>query len=339
MNISDQEKTQLKNKISQSISKYIRRKRFFKYGLGLMAACVVLFFSISIFQKNDQPLNNLDSYVKSLETKEIPEQVKLILNNGQNVTIADTNATISYSKSGEEVAIGDSKSIKQNSVNNQKTVFNTLIVPYGKRSSIALADGSKVWLNSGSKLVFPSSFTKERREVFLEGEAIFEVAHDKERPFIVKSGIQNIEVLGTVFNVSSYQDDEMISTVLKSGSVKIIYDPYASLNSSKELIITPGTLATYQRNDKAIATKRVDIDSYFSWRDGIFIFKNDSMQSIMKKVSRYYNVQIVIADEALANATFSGYLDVNQPVDKVIKTIQETTKFAYTITNDKISIN
>ena len=338
MNITDQEKHQLRNRISKSISKYIQRKRYIKYGLGLVAAFVLLLFSLNIFQEHKTNNTSFDSYVNGLESEAIPDQVKLILGDNQNVEIADTEA-ISYSKSGEEVTIGNTKLVNQKTATDQKVVFNTLLVPYGKRSSIELADGSKVWLNSGSKLIFPAAFTQTKREVYLEGEAIFEVAHDKKHPFIVKSGEQDIEVLGTIFNISNYKDDDAISTILKSGSVKITYHSSAALNSNKDITIAPGTLATFDRSDRAVTTQHVDVAKYFSWRDGIFIFKNDSMRSIMKKVSRYYNVEIVIGDKDLAATTFSGSLDVNDTVEKVIKTIQETTKFNYTITNNKININ
>lgn len=339
MKITEQEKSQLKKRISVSVSTYIRRKRYLKYGMALAAVVVLGFFAITKFQDTNDQLSPIDNYVKTLHDPKIPNQVKLILSDNQNIEITDSDSNISYSNTGEVVQIGDSKSVNQTTPKNQKMVFNTLIVPYGKRSSIELADGTKVWLNSGSKLVFPAAFTQEKREVYLEGEGIFEVAHDKSHPFIVKSGEQNIEVLGTVFNVSNYLDDDAISTVLKSGSVKISYENSRIANSAKSITIVPNTLAVYDRNEKHIKTQQVAVDKYFSWRDGIFIFKNDSMKSIMKKVSRYYNIEIVINDKALASTSFSGYLDVKDNVDNVIKIIQETTKFEYTITNNKLIIN
>ncbi len=339
MNITDKEKKQLRDKISLSVSKYIQRKRYLKYGLGLAATCILGFFVVIEFQDATHQVSPIDTYVKTLEDRNIPNQIQLILGDDQNVTIAEEDASISYSNTGEEVTIGNSQSVNQKTLKDQKIVYNTLIVPYGKRSSIELADGSKVWLNSGSKLVFPAAFSQQKREVYLDGEGIFEVAHDKAHPFIVTSGEQKIEVLGTVFNVSNYHDDDAISTVLKTGSIKISYNNSRSENSNGSVAIKPNTLAVYNRADKQISTKKVEVEKYFSWRDGIFIFKNDSMQSIMKKVSRYYNIEIVINDKELANTTFSGYLDVKDNVENVIKIIQETTKFDYTITNNKLNIN
>lgn len=339
MNITDKEKSQLRKKISISVSQYIQRKRYMKYGLGLAAASMVVFFSISIFLNESKVESSIDTYVKTLNGGTVPDQVRLILSDNQHLEITDPNSNISYSNTGEQVNIGNTKSVNQKTLNDQKIVFNTLIVPYGKRSSIELADGSKVWLNSGSKLVFPAAFTQEKREVYIEGEGIFEVAHDKNHPFIVKSGGQSIEVLGTVFNIRNYHDDDAISTVLKTGSIKISYPNNSSENVNESITIVPNTLAIYDRNGREFKTHKVEVEKYFSWRDGIFIFKNDSLQSIMKKISRYYNIQIVINNKVLANATFSGYLDVKDSIDKVIETIQETTKFDYTITENKIIIN
>ncbi len=339
MNITDKEKKQLRNRISLSVSKYIQRQRYLKYGFGVSAACILGFFVFTQDQNVGQQSTPMDNYVKTLEAQPIPNQIQLILGDQQNINIAETETAISYSNTGEQITIGDSKSVNQKTLKDQKVVFNTLIVPYGKRSSIELADGSKVWLNSGSKLVFPAAFTQDKREVYLEGEGIFEVAHDKLHPFIVKSGDQNIEVLGTIFNVSNYNDEHAINTVLKSGSVKISYTNSKLINSNESVILKPNTMAVYNRNDSSIKTQKVDVQKFFSWRDGIFIFKNDSMESIMKKVSRYYNIAIVINDKELASTTFSGYLDVNDNVENVIKTIQETTKFDYTINDNKLNIN
>jgi ferric-dicitrate binding protein FerR (iron transport regulator) len=213
-------------------------------------------------------------------------------------------------------------------------------VPYGRRANIELSDGSKIWLNSGSKFIFPATFEGDKREVYLEGEGIFEVNRDKNRPFVVKAYNHEIQVLGTVFNVSNYTDENTISTVLKSGSVLINLKNGSFFNSKESIKITPGTLAVYNKSDMEVITKKVEIEKYFSWRDGIYIFKNAPMQSIMKKISRYYNIDIIINDAYLANQTFSGYLDVKDTVENVLNTIKETTEFEYHITeNNKLIIN
>jgi len=339
--ISNNEKRHLKSRITNSIHSYIQKKRRLRYGISVAAASVVILLSIGIFNNVINKDSQIENFVKTLD-KSNPESiqtVKLLLNDDQNIEIADTNASISYSSTGEEVTIGDLESVSQKSTKNKAIAFNTLIVPYGKRSEIKLADGSKVWLNSGSKLVFPVSFVGDRREVYLEGEAIFEVSHDANHPFIVKANNHEIEVLGTVFNVSNYIDENTINTVLKSGSVQINFDNGSFLSSSKSIKIKPGTMAMYHRHQKSVTASKVDVEKHFSWRTGIFIFKKDPLDVIMKKISRYYNIDIIINDEVLANETFSGYLDVKDNVENVINSIKETTDFQYSINENKILIN
>lgn len=166
------------------------------------------------------------------------------------------------------------------------------------------------------------------------------MAHNKNHPFIVKTNNHEIEVLGTVFNVSNYTDENSISTVLKSGSVQINYKNDSFFNSNESLKITPGTKSVYNRDTKNINTKAVDVEKYFSWKEGIFIFKNDSMESIMKKISRYYNTPIEIENLELANETFSGYLDVSDNIETVINTIKKTSEFEFYFNKEnKLIIN
>ena len=202
----------------------------------------------------------------------VPDKVVLVLDGGENVAVDEEIAKINYSSTGQRVDIGNSKAIDQETSKEREVVYNTLIVPYGKRSEVQLSDGTLVWLNSGSRLVYPAVFADDKREVYLEGEAIFEVTHDRQRPFKVLSEGQEIEVLGTVFNVSSYLDEESINTVLKSGSVRISYGERTVLSGRDKLRILPGTMASYDRSTKSISSREVDVDQYFSWRDGVLIF-------------------------------------------------------------------
>ncbi|GGG54929.1 FecR family protein [Bizionia arctica] len=328
--LSKDEKSQLKHRITDSIYSYIQKKRRMKYALGIAAASVIILFSIGIFHTENQE-SAIEKFAKTQKDQSPVNHINLILGDSKKIEITEDHSTIAYSNSGQNVTIGNSKSVSQQASKANNVIFNTLIVPYGKRSEIVLTDGSKVWLNSGSKLIFPATFLGNTREVYLEGEAIFEVTHNKQQPFIVKSGNQNIEVLGTVFNVSNYADDDAIYTILKSGSIQLSYKN----NKKEQFKILPNTLATYNRLGEDLKTKTVDVDKYFSWRDGVFIFKNDALKSIMKKIARYYNVEVVINDANLANQKFSGYLDVTEDIEHVMQTIKaaEVSTFEYHITN------
>ncbi len=339
--LSNKDKSKLKSRIHSSVSSYRIRKRRFRFVMAA-AAVLVLFLSITIFSNTFSESSAMENVVKNLEDNSESNQIRLVLTDDESVEIAEDDASITYSENGSEVKIGNANSYKQKTSESGAVIYNTLIVPYGKRSEITLSDGSKVWLNSGSTLVFPSKFETKKREVYLEGEAIFEVAHNSDQPFFVQSKSHTIEVLGTVFNVSNYKNDETIFTVLKSGSVQINYKTGTVFKSEKSRKIVPGQMAIFTKADGDIQTASVEVARYFSWRDGIFIFSNDSLESIMKKISRYYNVEIEIQNEELANETFSGYLDVKDDISKVMQTIKdvETSNFNYEFSNDnKIIIN
>lgn len=336
--LSKQEKAHLKQRITGSVYSYMKRGRLLKYGLGISAATVVILLSIGFFKTSNTDLksSSIEAFAKTIEDQQPSNNVQLVLSESHNVELTDDNSSISYSSTGEKVQIGKEGSVSQKTSHKERTVFNTLIVPFGKRSEIVLSDGSKVWLNSGSKLTFPAHFTEDKREVYLEGEAVFDVAHRQQQPFVVKSEHIEIEVLGTLFNVSNYKDDAAVYTVLQSGSIQINLTDAKFFKNQKSIKIIPGTLATFDKEEKAIKTNLVVTEPYFSWRDGIFIFKNDSLKSIMKKISRYYNVDVVINDKDLANETFSGYLDVKEKIEHVMQTIKATqsSEFEYRLTQD-----
>jgi transmembrane sensor len=340
--LSFEEKTTLKHKIKNSAYAYTQKNSRIKYTRRIAAASVAVLLSVGIFEYSKQEVSPIETFVKASKDKFETDEVKLILSATENIEVVEDDSVIAYSNNGQRVSIGNSKAVNQNIEASKTSVFNTLIVPYGKRSEIVLSDGSKVWLNSGSKLVFPAAFLEGNREVYLEGEAIFDVTHNKNHPFIVKSKDQEITVLGTVFNVSNYADDDKVYTVLKSGSINLRYKNNNFISSQSELKIIPNTLAIYTKDAKEISTKTVEVETYFSWRDGIFIFKNDPFKSIIKKLSRYYNVEVIINDKDLANHMFSGYLDVSQDLDHVMQTIKEaeSSKFDYQLTTDnKLIIN
>ncbi|WP_420398651.1 FecR family protein [Flagellimonas sp.] len=341
--INQEEKDHLKKRITHSIFRYQRFKRRVRYGFGT-AASVLLIASAGFYLYNSvyNP-TSIESYVKATSSKVdagSSTEVTLILDNETNINVDQDNTNIRYSNTGSKVQIGSLKEVDQVTEKNNEIVYNTLLVPYGRRSQIELSDGSKVWLNSGSKLVYPVIFKGKNREVYLEGEGIFEVAHNEKQPFIVKAENHEIEVLGTIFNVSNYLDDGNISTTLKSGSVEIHYGEESFFGQKQALKIAPGTQAVYTKNAKRISARKVDVENYFSWRRGVFIFKSDDLKHIMKRLSRYYNVDIVINNVELEDQTFSGYLDLKEDVENVVKIIKETTDFEYTTQNEnQIIIN
>ncbi|WP_103070504.1 FecR family protein [Aquimarina sediminis] len=334
--LSEEEKKHLKSRISSSIWDYRnkRKKKKLKYLISIAATITIIFLCTT----------NIDGYSGSTEIKNYvdltkididkEEDVKLVLNDHDEIKITEKTSSITYSGSGNKVSINNSKKVNQSTENK----FNTIIVPYGKRTRITLSEGTKVWLNSGSKLTYPVTFNGDKREVHLVGEAIFDVTHNKKQPFYVVTNDYDIKVLGTVFNVSSYEDDSHTSTALERGSVEIKYHGNSIFGKSK-IKITPGTLAIYNNKTKNMASGKADITKYMSWRDGKFIFKKQRMDIIIKKLSRYYNANILIQREELKKETFSGHLDLKDNIQKVIEVLKQSSDLKYKEENGKFIIN
>jgi len=338
-NLTNSEKKHLRDKIATSI--YSHRRKIVKRRIGAGLAFSIVLISSILFYNQQKESSLIESYIQTANSVNADglEAVELILSNNKKINILDDNTTISYSKTGEQVTIASEKINGVSKAENTTTGFNTVAVPFGKRSKIELSDGTNVWLNSGSKLIYPVVFSKEKREVFLEGEGIFDVAHNKNKPFTVIAKDHEIQVLGTVFNVSNYSNDGIIETTLKSGSVQINYKGDSFLKRNQSIKIKPGTSASYNKNTKQISSKKVDINNYFSWKQGLFIFKKDDLGHIMKRLSRYYNVEFSIKDQQLAKQTFTGSLDLKDNINEVLEAIKATTNLEYTnISQNKIII-
>jgi len=277
----------------------------------------------------------IKAYVQNNPIEDLTGNTRLILSGDEEIQIKSTDSRIAYAENGSDVRV-DSNQVRQ-VVDVDKVIYNTVIVPYGKRTQIMLSDSSLVWLNSGSKLVYPAFFAQEKREVYLEGEAVFNVAHDKNKPFHVITHDVEVKVLGTVFDISAYGDDQTTTTVLECGSVEMKYNTSSFLNSSK-LTMTPGMKAVYSSTESGIKQTQVKARLYTSWKDGYIACEKQSLVDIIKKLSRYYNVSIQMNDQTLADETFTGNLDFRNSATQVLAIIAEFINVKVETVDDKILI-
>jgi len=304
--------------ITDQINRSKKNKAIIRFS---SAATILLLIGVSVFFQL-QNRSGIVQFASSLPAKPQSDFTQLMLPGEKVIQIETQESNIEYSASGEQINIDTQKQIEQ-TVESGNTAYNTVIVPYGKRTRITLSDNSTIWLNSGSKLVYPVCFDEDKREVFLEGEAIFEVSPDKAHPFHVISHNLEIKVLGTVFDLSAYADDSIINTVLEHGSVELIYKGTSMFGTSKEKMV-PGMLAMYDPDSKSLVQKNVNTMDYTSWKDGYLNLDQKSLGSIVKKLSRYYNVSIEIEGQDLADETFTGHLDLRNTALQVLELIAET---------------
>ena len=208
---------------------------------------------------------------------------------------------------------------------------NELIIPKGGEYQVMLADGTKVWLNSASRLIYPQSFMGKERRVVLSGEAFFDVAHDAERPFIVETSRMNVKVLGTRFNVNDYDDNEEVSTTLVNGSVEIVSGDQQAFR------LVPGEQAYGKENE--LEKREVNVRLYTSWIDGKFLFNNTELEEIAKQISRWYDVEIFFSSESVKKVRFTGAIVKFKPLEDLVRMIESTSQVRFSVKGRTIVIS
>ncbi len=249
------------------------------------------------------------------------------------------NGTVVLLGKGKSYSTGNIKSngeqLVYNSNNKSEIANNFLTIPRGGQFFVQLADSTKVWLNSESQLKYPLAFVDgETRQVeLLYGEAYFEVSPStkhKGSRFKVKTQTQNVEVIGTEFNIKAYKDETNIYTTLVKGKVAIS-------NATTKQFLAPNQQSNFNLQSNDIAIASVDVYNEISWKKGLFVFKSMPLKSIMKVLSRWYDVDVAFADANLGNVKFNGVLDKNQKIEDILTTIKNTNFInAYEIKNKKI---
>lgn len=297
-----------------------------------VAAMIAVIFSAGYFYTTEsislEPTLDLPNEAVTLELdngaiKVISEQdTEQILNASGLVLGTQTGTTIAY----------------KNNISEEKLAFNTLTVPYGKRFQVVLSDGTKVHLNAGTSLKYPVKFINGlSRQVFLDGEAYFDVAKDSKHPFLINADEMNIRVLGTQFNVSSYPEDETISTVLVEGSVGI-FEKGDVYNSNTATMLAPGFKAAWNKQNQEIAMAKTDVEQHTAWMDGRLILDEVPFEAILKKLERQYNVTFLNNNKELEDRFFTARFDI-EDIYQVMKSLSVSASFSYTLDNNQIIIN
>ncbi|MFB9863509.1 FecR family protein [Rufibacter immobilis] len=194
--------------------------------------------------------------------------------------------------------------------------FNTLSTPHGGQYQITLADGTKVWLNAASSLRFPAAFAGKERMVELTGEAYFEVAKNKAMPFKVKSRGMEVEVLGTHFNLMAYEDETQLRTTLLEGAVKVS-------NSAGAVTIEPNQEAVLHTSSGSLKVNPVDAQESIAWKNGQFLFHDEDLRSVMRKIARWYDVEVVYEGE-LGHKSFTGTVSRFEDITDVLNMLELT---------------
>lgn len=216
---------------------------------------------------------------------------------------------------------------------NARPEFNTISTPRGGKYKIILPDGSKVWLNASSSLTFPTRFTEYARTVELAGEAYLEVKQlltpqgkgGQKRAFRVIAGTQVVEVLGTHFNINSYADDQIAKTTLLEGSILV-----TDTKNGNKVKLDPGQQFSVSHTGEIRLQNNADVEEVTAWKDNLFSFKNSDIPSVMKQISRWYNVDVQYA-EGIPDAHLTGFISRNVPISKVLKMLEQTSDLKFQV--------
>ena len=284
-------------------------------------------FRDAIVDSQTAPIIPGDAIILQLENGNI----EVISEDGE-AKVVDSEGNVLGAQQGAQLVY------KNNGTSKEEITYNTLTVPYGKRFDLLLSDGTQVTLNSGTSLKYPVQFLKtENRQVFLEGEAFFNVSKDSVNPFIVNTNGLNVRVLGTKFNLSSYPEDQFVNTTLLEGSVSV-YNKQDTFDSSNASLLEPGFKAEWNKYNKQISVEEADIAMHTDWLNGKIILRHVPFKNIVKKLERHYNVEIVNNNPELDEELFTASFDV-ESIDQVFKTFNLTYEMEYKINDRQIIIN
>lgn len=256
--------------------------------------------------------------------RQAKEPVKLVLGQGQTVVLGDSshqtialnNATLNTSRGALQYTSAD-------------TMLNTLEIPVGETYKLALSDGTEVWLNAATRLRFPFMFGQSTREVYVEGEAYFNVAKDARRPFIVRTALTQVQVLGTAFNINTYQAG-MVKTSLVSGKV------VTSARGGAQQTLNPGIQADYDAN-AGFTTSHFDEEEVLSWRDGVYYYHRMPLAALLSAASRFYGVRFVLDQEKMAGKSVTGLMD-RKRLDDFLSDLKTTAHIDYQVAGNEITL-
>ena len=326
--ITEEELSELWNKIEKSNKQkpLQRHSRLIQFASVAASLAILFALSYTFWSKQSNNGRSLISIAKLMQVQGDSSAVQLILNNDKNITLDQENVTIEYNATGDVIV--NKQQVAHNITSNtngpaqlsETNTYNQLIVPKGKRSSIVFGDGTKLWVNSGSRIVYPISFKKDKREIYVEGEVYLEVTKDKSRPFIVSTNKMNIAVLGTSFNVTAYTADKEQSVVLVTGAVEVNTD------SNKKIALTPNNRLTYTGGQ--LDVENVDASLYVSWVGGLYIYNSEKLGTILDRLSRYYGKTITY-DARVSELRCSGKLDMKDELLDVLAGLAQTAPITW----------
>jgi len=263
--------------------------------------------------------------------------VKVIAEDGEE-TIVDKEGNVVGRQEGVKLDYNNKTERGSKSDVAEELVYNELAIPYGKTFELVLSDGTNIHLNAGTTLKYPVKFIKgQQRQVFLDGEALFDVTKSKTQSFIVNTGELNVRVFGTKFNVNSYKEDGKVQTVLVEGSVGL-YENKKQFNIDNTTMLAPKHIASWNKSNKNMQIEEVDTSEYTAWTEGKLLFKIRPFSEIIKVLERHYDVSIVNNYKRLNTQRFFAKFDI-ETIEQVLTSFQQSESFVFERKGNVVTIN
>lgn len=324
--------------VSRSMRVYRRRRVYRRITLFLtaLAAMLVLFVGFRFLKPSaaDSAVSIKDYAMQTLPLHESDnDNIVLMISDDERIDVEKEEAEIIYTAKGDLTVNSDTVATKTKSAGAAAApVYSQLIVPKGRRSQLLLSDGTRVWVNSGTRVVYPQEFGADRREVIVEGEAYLEVARDAARPFTVITRDFNVCVTGTTFNVSAYPSEPHASVVLVGGRVSV------DNGRGEDVALAPGQCLEVDSAGVFGTPVEVDVAPYVSWIHNMFIYNDEPLGEVFKKLELYYGRSIVVGS-GVADMRVSGKLDLKKSLDDVISVIAYSAPIVFEEKGNVLFIN
>ena len=322
-------------KARQLTMRRVRRRRVMMWVRYAAAVLVVALAGLVVLQWRQEVRPEASLAVLPSLGDNVPV---LTLGDGEEIHLLGQDSALFRSTAAADIRLADSGRLEYTG-KAQDTVagrvsYNTLTVPRGCEFNVTLADGSRVWLNAGSSLKYPEAFTGGQREVYLKGEAYFEVKPDERKPFVVRVNDMDLRVLGTSFDVKAYPDDEMIITTLVTGKIAQRY-----VATDTNIVLTPSRQSVFNRETGRLQTQVVDVRDALAWREGKFVMKDARLEDIFHELSRWYDFEAVYTHPSLRDMRFYLHTTRYAEIDRILEHLEATRGVHFTRVDNKIYVS
>jgi hypothetical protein len=311
-----------------------------------IAAIILLFISTGLYFYSNRVISEPEQFTEiDVRNDILPGYNKAILTlaDGSKISLDDaangllaSQGNIAITKTENGQIVYEKNNVDKSKFISHRSAINTIQTPKGGKYQIRLPDGSKVWLNSASTLIYPTTFAGNERKVQLKGEAYFEIAPNKNVPFRVESDNQIVEVLGTHFNINSYDDEDYVKTTLLEGSVKVILSSNPN-EISKTKLLKPGEQSLTKSSQSGIRIENADTEKAVAWKNGYFKFRNTPIKEIMREIERWYDVELIYEGKSPSDE-FTGFISNDVKISAVLKIMEESGGVKFSVKGKKLKV-